>query len=133
MGASTGGYCATKIAFNHSDVFTAAVSISGYYHTLQDNTTGDLWGGSSVLRKLNDPEWRLAHQPAPPISMLVTISKEERGPAGYADTQRFLSLVRNPLLVDSIILPHGAHNFASISVVVPRALDWLSARLGGPV
>jgi hypothetical protein len=133
MGASTGGYCAAKIAFNHSDVFTAAVSLSGYYHTLKDNTTGDLWGGSSVLRKLNDPEWRLAHQPAPPVSMLVTISKQELGSTGYVDTQRFLSLVRNPLLVDSIIVPTGGHNYESIGVVVPQALDWLSAHLGGPV
>jgi hypothetical protein len=133
VGISTGGYCATKIAFDHSDVFVAAASLSGYYHTLKDNTTGDLWGGSSVLRKLNDPEWRLAHQPAPPVSLLVTISKEERGPEGYVDTQRFLSLVRDPLSVSAIILPHGAHNFASIGVVVPRALDWLSAHLGGPV
>lgn len=132
MGVSTGGYCATKIAFDHSDVFTTAVSLSGYYHTLKDNTTGDLWGGSAVLRKLNDPEWRLAHQPAPPVSLLVTISREELGPDGYLDTRRFLTLVRNPLRVSSIILPHGAHNFASIGAVIPRALDWLSAQLGAP-
>ena len=46
IGDSTGGYCAAKIAMMHSDVFSAAVALSGYYHTLQDSTTGDLWGGS---------------------------------------------------------------------------------------
>jgi len=133
MGDSTGGYCATKIAMGHSDVFSAAVSFSGYYHTLKDNTTGDLWGGSSILRQDNALEWRLAHQPAPPVSLLVTISKTERGPNGYADTQRFLSLVRDPFFVDTIILPYGGHNYATIGVVMPRALDWLSAHLSEPV
>ena len=87
IGDSTGGYCAAKIAMMHSDVFSAAVSLSGYYHTLQDSTTGDLWGGSRVLRSLNDLEWRLQHQSPPPVSLLLTISRQEHGRNGYADTR----------------------------------------------
>lgn len=37
---STGGYCAAKLAILDSDVFTAAVTLSGYFHTLRDSTTG---------------------------------------------------------------------------------------------
>lgn len=129
MGDSTGGYCAVKIAMAHSDVFSAAVSLSGYYHTLKDNTTGDLWGGSSVLRDLNDPEWVLAHQPQPPISVLTTVGLMERGNTGYKDTRRFLSLVRPPMTASSIFIPGGGHNFASWAKVTPTALDWLSQKL----
>jgi len=129
MGQSTGGYCAVKIAMDHTRLFSTAVSLSGYTHTVRDKTTGDLWGGSSVLRDHNDPEWRLAHEPAPPLSLLLTISKDEQGPEGYADTQKFISLVQNPLMVDLITLQHGGHNFATVAAVVPRALDWVSTHL----
>lgn len=129
MGDSTGGYCAVKLAMLHSDVFTSAVSLSGYYHTLRDSTTGDLWGGSSVLRDLNSPEWLLAHQPAPPVSVLATIGTAERGHTGVTDTRHFLSLVRAPMSVSSVVIPGGGHNFASWATVMGPALDWLSQRL----
>lgn len=129
MGDSTGGYCAVKLAMTRSDVFTTAVSLSGYYHTLRDTTTGDLWGGSQVLRDLNSPEWLLAHQPPPPVSVLATIGTSERGHTGITDTRHFLSLVRAPMSVSSVIIPGGGHNFHSWSTVMGPALDWLSKRL----
>jgi enterochelin esterase-like enzyme len=130
MGDSTGGYCAVKEAMTHSDIFSSAVSFSGYYHALQDMTTGDLWGGSSVLRNLNSPEWLLAHQPAPPISVLTTIGTSEGGSSGLGDTRKFLSLVRPPMSVSSVLIPRGGHNFASWGRAMPMALDWLSHKLG---
>ncbi|MEP6816381.1 MAG: alpha/beta hydrolase-fold protein [Marmoricola sp.] len=129
VGVSTGGYCATKIAMSYPSLFTAAVSLSGYYHALQDYTTGDLWGGSRTLRNLNSPEWRLRHQPAPPVSLLLTSSKDEGGPLGYQDTLRFLRLVRRPLQVGTIISAHGTHTFTTWQPEIPRSLRWLSARL----
>lgn len=130
-GVSTGGYCATKIAMTYPTRFTAAVSLSGYYQALRDYTTGDLWGGSAVLRALNSPEWRLRHQPAPPVSLLLTSSRDEAGPLGYRDTRRFLSLVRPPMRVSSIIAPHGGHLFTTWKPEIPAVLRWLSARLSG--
>jgi hypothetical protein len=105
------------------------VALSGYYHTLHDSTTGDLWGGSRVLRNLNDPEWLLAHQPAPPVSLLLTVGTAERGPNGVRDTRRFLHLVRPPLKADSIFVPQGGHNFADWLSLMPASLDWLSRHL----
>ncbi len=130
MGDSTGGYCAVKLAMTHSDVFGAAASLSGYYHTLKDSTTGDLWAGSAVLRNLNDPEWLLAHQPPPPVSLFITIGTAERGTTGVVDTRAFLSLVRLPLSVTSVFIPGGGHNFANWDSVMPSAFHFLSQRLG---
>ncbi len=130
IGDSTGGYCATKLALTHSDVFRAAVSLSGYYHALRDATTGDLWDGSAVLRDLNSPEWLLAHQPPPPVSLLVTIGLSEHGQNGVSDTRRFIALARPPLRVDAVFEPGGGHNFRSWAVVLPTAVDWLSSHLG---
>lgn len=129
MGDSTGGYCAAKIAMLHSDVTPAAVSLSGYFRTLRDHTTGDLWGGSLQVRNLNDLEWRLEHMPAPPASLFLAIARTEGGPNGYRDTQRFLSLVRSPLQVKTLLMPSGGHNFKAWSQEMGPGLDWLSARL----
>jgi hypothetical protein len=135
IGDSTGGYCAAKLAMLHSDVFTAAVTLSGYFHTLRDSTTGDLWGGSRVLWNLNNLEWRLRHLPPPPVSLLVTTAKDEAGSSGYADSRRFLVLAHTagaPLRVDSLVLDHGGHNFTTWNAELPRALSWLTQRLPAP-
>ncbi len=129
IGDSTGGYCAVKIAMNQPATYYAAVALSGYYHALHDQTTGNLWGGSEVLRNLNNPEWRLKHMPAPPVSLLLTSGTDERGPDGITDTKRFLRLVKPPLSVDKIILPHGGHNFQAWHAELPHAMSWLSGHL----
>jgi S-formylglutathione hydrolase FrmB len=129
VGDSTGGYCATKIAMTHDAEFRAAVSLSGYYFALHDVTTGNLWGGSRTLRHLNSPQWMLAHRPAPPVSLFVTIGKQETKREGYPDTMKFLSLVKPPMRVTALIEPHGGHNFRTWDAELPTALHWLSNRL----
>ncbi|TQJ49218.1 alpha/beta hydrolase-fold protein [Phycicoccus sp. SLBN-51] len=131
IGASTGGYCATKMALTRSDLFPAAVSFSGYYHALRDGTTGDLWGGSPVLRNLNNPEWLVTHQTVPPVSLMMTIGTAERGPSGVADTRRFAALVHAPMTAHVIYVPGGGHNFGSWGYLVPGALDWVTNHLAG--
>ncbi|MGI8761109.1 MAG: alpha/beta hydrolase [Jatrophihabitantaceae bacterium] len=130
IGGSTGGYCAVKFAMTHTRVFYAAVSIQGYFYALRDNTTGDLWGGSPVLRQLNDLEWRLRHLPAPPISVLLTTTLDQKSSIdGYPDTERFAALVTKPMTVRTIVRAHGGHDVATWALDVPEGLSWLSARL----
>ena len=129
VGDSTGGYCAAKIAMTHYTVFRAAVSLSGYYDARQDVTTGNLWGGSKALRMQNDPELMLRLYPAPPVSLFVTISKQETGHDGYPDTRRFLSEVKPPMQVTAMVMSHGGHNFRTWDRELPTALHWLSGRL----
>lgn len=133
IGDSTGGYCATKLALMRSDVFTSAVSFSGYYHALHDATTGDLWGGSPAVREQNDPLWRLGHLPEPPISLFASIAPGEGGPEGYQDTMRLRRAVsggHGPLKLTLVVVRDGGHNFAAWSALMPRAFSWLSAQLG---
>jgi enterochelin esterase-like enzyme len=129
MGDSTGGYCATKLLLTHASVFTTAASLSGYYHTLRDGTTGDLWGGSPMVRNLNDPEWLVRHQPQPPASLFASIGTGEIGTTGIRDTRAFASLVHAPMSMTTVVVPNGGHNFASWAGLMPRALDLLSAHL----
>lgn len=129
LGDSTGGYCAAKLAMHHPNFFAGGVSLSGYYYARSDVTTGNLWGGSRSVRHYNDLEWLLAHRPAPPASLFVTISKAETHRDGYADTMRFLKLVRKPMHVTALVEPTGGHNFHTWHEELPRALGWLSDRL----
>jgi enterochelin esterase-like enzyme len=127
MGDSTGGYCAAKIAMRHPQLYAAAVSLSGYYSAITDATTGDLYGGSTARRDANSPLWRLAHLPAPPIDLLVTISRQERT---YHETRSLLAEVRPPMQVTSFIATSGGHNTRAWSLMLPRAVDWLSRHFG---
>ena len=130
-GDSTGGYCATKLAMLDPSMFPAAVSMSGYYHTLHDSTTGDLWGRSALLRGLNDPLWRLKHLPAPPISVLATVGASEHdGSLGVDETRRLVAAARRPMTVTTIIVPHGGHNFTDWAQVIEPGFAFLFAHLG---
>jgi hypothetical protein len=119
----------------HSETFSAAVTLSGYFRTLQDRSTGDLWGGSAVVRSLNDLEWRLQHLPSPPVSLLVTTARDEAGPGGYAASRRFLDLTASTggaMRVDALVAARGGHNFATWTAQLPRSLSWLSLHLPPP-
>lgn len=127
MGDSTGGYCAVKLAMRHSDRYSAAVSLAGYYHALQDFTTGNLYGHSRPYREENDLLWRLQHRPPPPVSLLLTTSRV--GEKDYRQTREFLALARPPTHVASITLPFGGHHFSTWQRELPSALRWLGAHL----
>jgi S-formylglutathione hydrolase FrmB len=127
MGDSTGGYCAVKMTMRHPKDYSAAVSLSGYYNTHDDPTTGSLFDDSQALKNENDMVWRLKHEPVPPVWVLVTSSR--KGEWNYSRTMAFIKAVRAPMQVSSIILPSGGHNFTTWNRELPVALDQLSHHL----
>jgi S-formylglutathione hydrolase FrmB len=131
IGDSTGGYCALKLAMMLPGRFHAAASLSGYYQALQDATTGDIYGGSPVVRSENDLLWRLEHRPIPRVALFLATSRTERGTDGYATQQRFLDAVRPPMSAEEFVLRHGlGHSPATWIREIPTALSWLSWELG---
>ncbi|MFE5870549.1 alpha/beta hydrolase [Streptomyces roseifaciens] len=127
IGNSTGGYCALKIAMRHPDAYSAAASLSGYYKALQDPTTGSLFNGSKKLENENDVMWRLKHEKTPPISVLVTSSKQ--GEHNYKDTLKFIEMAKGSARVSSIILDSGGHNFNTWRRELNPTLKWMGSRL----
>lgn len=130
IGDSTGGYCALKLTMRDPEVYTAAVSLSGYYRAPTDPTTGDLFGGSKRLEEGNDLFWRLRHLPQPRVDLLVASSKQ--GEHDYRATLAFVRMARAapPLRISTMILSSGGHNFNTWLREIPPALIWLSGRLG---
>lgn len=127
IGNSTGGYCALKIALHHPDRYAAGVGLSAYYKAAEDPTTGDLFQGKKALRNRADLMWSLDHLPQGRSSFLVTSSRSGEG--NLKSTERFISKVKAPAHVSSIILDSGGHNFNTWRREIPSALEWLSGRL----
>ncbi|MFI8885957.1 alpha/beta hydrolase [Streptomyces sp. NPDC053813] len=128
IGNSTGGYCALKIGLHHPDRFAASVGLSAYYKAAEDPTTGDLFQGDQSARDRADLMWSLDHMPRQPdSSFLVTTSRHGEG--NYRTTRQFISKVKSPAQVSSIVLDSGGHNFNTWRREIPSALDWLSSRL----
>ena len=127
LGYSTGGYCATKLAMMDPGQYSAAISMAGYYNAIQDQTTGDLYGGSTAYQNENDLFWRLSHLPSPPVSVLVTSS--EVGERSLPGTLSFLRLIRSPMRGFSLIVPQGGHNYRTWNRELPQSLEWLNRRL----
>jgi enterochelin esterase-like enzyme len=127
LGYSTGGYCAAKLAMMYPGQFSSAVSLAGYYVAVKDPTTGNIYGGSQAYRDENDLDWRLAHLPAPPVSVLVTSSRI--GEKDLPGTLAFLALIHSPMRGYSLLLRQGGHNYGSWDRELPQSLEWLSQRL----
>jgi enterochelin esterase-like enzyme len=127
LGYSTGGYCAAKLAMMYPYQFSSAVSLAGYYTALQDSTTGNLYGGSTAFRNENNLDWRLAHLPAPPVSVLVTSSLV--GEHDLPGTLAFLHLIHAPMRGYSLLVKQGGHNYGTWVRQLPQSLEWLNQRL----
>ncbi|MER8183124.1 alpha/beta hydrolase-fold protein [Kitasatospora sp. NPDC094015] len=132
VGNSTGGYCALKLAMKHPDVYSAAVSLSGYYRAAEDPTTGDLFGGQQQRRNEADLSWRLANLPHPGVALLVGGSREGDGDY-FASTEQFIAAAKGgPTKVSSITLETGGHNFNTWNRMLPASLGWLAGHLTDP-
>lgn len=131
MGYSLGGYCALDFALRHPNLYSAAVSISGYDRPAHDHTTGELFGHSSRLRDSYTPLWRLGHVAQPPVSMLVMTSKQDRH--AYREDRAFAKLVHSPARMWTLWTKRGGHNAQFWRSLEPTAFAWLSQRMSGPL
>jgi pimeloyl-ACP methyl ester carboxylesterase len=127
MGYSAGGYCALNLALRHSNLYTAAASLSGYGRPMHNRATGDLFAGSSTLRDHNSPLWLVSHPPIPRLSLLVMTSRQDT--LSYRDTVRMAVDARPPLTITTVVLPRGGHNATVWTSLEPTAFTWLSTHL----
>lgn len=129
LGASTGGFCAIKLATRHPAQFLQSVALSGYIHPLEDATTGELYGRDRALRQHSDAIWLLQHGPSPRVSYLLAASRTEH--QVYPQLLQFAAALRPPASLSTIVLPSGGHNYGVWRTELPAALRWLSARVAG--
>jgi enterochelin esterase-like enzyme len=130
IGFSTGGFCAANLALRHPDRYAAAVSLSGYYTAITDRTTGDLYHDNPHLRDENSPLWRIKNLPVPSLGLYLACALDD--PKGVTQLQAMAAAAGSPLRLTTAVVPAGGHTGWAWRPLVPAALDWLSAQLGGP-
>jgi S-formylglutathione hydrolase FrmB len=125
MGYSEGGLCASKLALQYSDEYSAAVSISG-----DDHPDGDLLKPGTAAYNENDPLWLLKHRPPVDVSLLLAGTRQDSDIAQEAAAMA--AAAHNPTTVETLISARGGHNMGVWKSVEPQSFDWLSQRLKSP-
>jgi enterochelin esterase-like enzyme len=131
MGYSTGGYCAVNLAMRHPDLYSAAVSLSGYSRPATDPSVVNLFDGNAALRDRNTPVWEAAHWGGHRLSVLAIASRHDG--ASYRDTVRLAAAAHSPLDISTVLLAAGGHNTGLWSALEPTAFNWLSHQLTPPL
>lgn len=120
MGVSTGGWCAAMLSVRHPSLYSAAVSIAGYYRpalplsdpqTLQDamKLKYDFEKAESALTKRQ--------------KLYITASLGDK--YSIRETRKFLKRKHPHLAITYKELPSGGHNSRVWISLIPGAFDWL--------
>lgn len=130
-GLSTGGYCGINLTLRHQDVFSAAVSESGYGRPDNNRYTGDLFGGSRQLARQNTPD---AYVPTIPLTRALGIYLD----AGSADTEartdstRLYGMLKARGVDVTLNIVRGeSHDFVAFRRDLRLALPWVSHWFAG--
>ncbi|MFI0447029.1 alpha/beta hydrolase [Actinomadura sp. 6N118] len=122
-GFGQSGQCAARLAMLHSDRFAAAASVSGLFTPAQ----GPYYGGSKAYQQDNDLLWRLKNLPAPPISFLAAVGKDD--PHTTEEAAQFVKLVRPPMSAEQLALAASPETLKGWQGHLPHVADWLARHL----
>ncbi|MFI5960211.1 alpha/beta hydrolase [Cryptosporangium sp. NPDC051539] len=129
LGFSTGGFCAVNMALHYPGTYRAAVSLSGYFTALTDNTTGNLYHGNRGVREYNSPRWFVRHHPVRPALYLFASGGDH---AAMRELAPFRHAVPAGTDLTVVTVPSGGHNTTVWNAALPPALDWIGHRLPAP-
>jgi hypothetical protein len=118
-GYSTGGWCAAMIGMLHSDRYTAAGIIAGYFRPqiLMPVSGSEL---KSLQSKYNLLSLAKNHPPA--TDVMVVTSAQDR--AGRVDSLQFIAASHPPLRVTELSLLKGGHNTVVWRGIEPALFKW---------
>jgi S-formylglutathione hydrolase FrmB len=125
-GLSSGGYCALNLAFRHQDVFSAAVSHSGYLAPARNGYTGNLFHGNRIALDANSPSAYLATIPIhQPFGVYLDAGSTDTASV-YQSKLAYRVLLRRHVPVVLHIHEDEGHNFAAWSRNLHWSLPWVS-------
>ncbi|MEU9252793.1 alpha/beta hydrolase-fold protein [Streptomyces sp. NPDC048270] len=125
-GYSAGAYCAAKLAINHPDRYSAAVSLSGYNDPGQEPSS--LVAQDPELRRTHNLKHVLQTAPTPPAVALWMSGAEHDG---YLSGTDLKAIAKSPTTVHAEKVT-GGHNLDSWSKQLPQTFDWLSKTVKAP-
>jgi enterochelin esterase-like enzyme len=125
-GLSTGGYCGLNLTFRHQDVYSAAVSHSGYGRPDKNAYTGDLFGGDQALRAANTPD---SYLPTIPLHLPIGVYLDAGGTDGDArrgSARLFEVLQSRGVTVTYNVVQGESHDFVAWRQNLRLSLPWVS-------
>ena len=123
MGWSTGGFCATKVAMTDPSRFGSAASFGGYYQSLEDNTTGSLFGGRAHVRRQNSPVWLYGRHGGLRGGRLLLVAGQQDHETWRSTYQMIQTAAGDPS-VSHVAFPQGGHNYHNYAAYLALALRW---------
>lgn len=125
-GASSGAFCAVKLAVEHPGGFKAVASWGGYFSPETDLR----W--SAAGRRANSPDLIIGRT-RPDLRLLLLAPGAPRFRGDVQQMTALMGLVRPPTVVTSYIQPNGGHYTTDLKKLVPRILEFLTQNMQGPV
>jgi enterochelin esterase-like enzyme len=124
-GASSGAFCAVKMAVDHPERYKAAVSWGGYFSPETDLR----WPEEG--RRANSPDL-ITQRTRPDIRLLLLAPGSPRFRRDVDDMVAFTKLIRPPTVATTYVQPNGGHYTKDLRELVPRILEFLTANMQGP-
>ena len=133
MGYSQGGYCAPMFLLRHPDVFSAAISFSGYFVSgVRDAETPNAWrpfGGDPALIAATSPVNIAPLLPqATRRSLFVVLSSDAAQRFYGAQYLAFRTALQKAGIAAALIPAPSGHAWASVRAALPVALRLLASR-----
>ena len=124
MGVSTGGWCSAMLSIRHPDLYSAAVSIAGYYRpALPLSYPKKLQDAMTVKYDLDKAESNLSSVQ----KIYLTASLGDK--YSIRETRKFLAKEHPHLKITFHELPSGGHNSRVWVSLIPGAFDWLQRNI----
>lgn len=121
LGWSTGGYCAAKALYAQPSPWGSAVSMGGYFESLMDGTTGNLYP-TKHDREMNSPSYLYRLYQMPSTRLLIVSSKQDHD--AYGSSSAMAKLTQNDSHVSTMWLPSGGHNYGTYVPYLKDMLTW---------
>jgi S-formylglutathione hydrolase FrmB len=124
-GASSGAFCAVKMAAERPGTYRAAVSWGGYFTPETDLT----WSASG--QRANSA-YRDIQRNRPDIRLMLLAGGNPRIRVDVQDMTALTKVIRPPTTVTTYVQPGGLHRTQDLRPLVPMILEFLSRNLAGP-
>jgi enterochelin esterase-like enzyme len=133
MGASKGGYCAASLTTHHPELFSNAISFSGYYtaaaKSSQTAGTELVFGNNQAYMKSQSPIRRLANIPTAQRDMMFVVQCANPDEDFYGDQMAEFSAELQRTGIAQALLPSKlGHSWEAQRQMIPVALRYIAAR-----
>lgn len=127
FGLSAGAWCASMLTMLHPDIYSATVSLGGYFQPDFEEPYVPFKAGSAQFSHYD--LLRIAKEHPPQVALWVQTSKAD--PSSYATTEQLLTIARPPMSVTADVLPNAGHRIGVWLPLVPQTLQWLGKTVPG--